>query len=128
MEAAIEPPGDVRWIDRRDRGRRPGSERRRQGERVLVVGIQERAPVFEPLHPERRGQRREDEVETVRGGKGRTGGKIMIAGIDLVRRLTLQMQRPAIEPRRLRTHAQSVDEPGAPQMLVYVGGHGAPVW
>ena len=111
-EAAAQAPNGAGRARPRPRGTPPAAARRLRG-----PATPRRAARTATSAPGRSRRRRRE----------RCGGRFMIAGTDVVGRLPIQMQRPAVESRRLRTPAQSVDEPGAPQVLVYVGGHGAPV-
>ncbi len=75
---------------------------------------------------ERAGERHQGQIEAVGAREPGAGRDVVVGGVDGVRGLARQVQRPAVQPRRRTARPQQRDELGRPDVLVDVGGHGPP--
>jgi hypothetical protein len=129
VRGQLEPdrPGVERVLQRAGAFRRgPGAKRRRQLERALEPGIGQRARLRLRQPVDSQGRRRgdEDEIESLRERLLRACGRVVRGGVDAVRRLAVELERPAVQPRRVTAGTQGAQERSGPQVLVQVDGHG----
>ncbi|MBB3731061.1 hypothetical protein [Nonomuraea dietziae] len=119
-EAAVEVGGQPGRVDVAVAGRRPRAERLGQLQRALVVGVDERPGLLgrQELDAQRAGEGDQRELQ-VRGV-----ASVVVGGVDLVRRLAVQDQGPAVEVGRARPGAQRLDERRRPQVLMDIDAHG----
>ena len=87
-----------------------------------VPGVQQRGGLVgvHRLDAERARQRQQGQVDAVGPVDRAPGGQVVGGGVDGVRRLAVEVQRPALEPRTAVAAAQRVDEGRGPQVLVAV--------
>src|SRR5262249_53982191 len=123
--AAIELLGEISRGDRDQACRGPARERRAEPGAALVIGVEPRRGLVgrQGLDGERARQAYDRGVEAIPGCERRSAGHIVIGRVDIVRSLARDEERPALQPRRLGSAPQLLDQRGRPNMLVNVNAH-----